>query len=104
VTQGCCATVYRGDWCRPGKCSRAGKLERNGKWYCATHDPVKIEKDKSIRQEKYESARRERYIQYAAPELLAALQKAMKLLAWDDPTVEQDGASEARAAIKKALG
>lgn len=39
----------------------------------------------------------------AAPELLEALQKAMHLLAWDDPEVTQDGAAQARAAIAKAL-
>lgn len=39
----------------------------------------------------------------AAPELLEALQVAMRLLAWDDPNVNQAGAAQARAAIAKAM-
>lgn len=40
----------------------------------------------------------------ASPSVLAALKKAMKMLAWDDPAVFQDGAEEARAAVAKAEG
>jgi hypothetical protein len=45
----CCAEVngrgwYGADgWCR-AKCHRAGSVERDGKLYCRTHDPVAVEK------------------------------------------------------------
>lgn len=31
-------------WPKYRKCSRHGKIERDGKWYCKQHDPVAAEK------------------------------------------------------------
>jgi hypothetical protein len=36
-------------------CQRAAKIERGGKWYCATHDPVKVAERNSKRNAKWEA-------------------------------------------------
>jgi hypothetical protein len=39
----CCATHYKNCW-HPGvQCENNAKIERDGKWYCGTHDPAKQE-------------------------------------------------------------
>lgn len=37
----CCATV-QGEYSHSYTCGRAAKHEREGKWYCGTHDPVAV--------------------------------------------------------------
>lgn len=45
----CCAEVWgRYDY---HKCSRAGRVERDGKWYCKQHDPVEVERKRKESQE-----------------------------------------------------
>lgn len=39
VKQRCCVKV--GEWLRY-TCSKTGKVERDGKWYCGTHDPIAV--------------------------------------------------------------
>jgi hypothetical protein len=42
----CMETIYRGPWDHSSRCSRKGKVERDGKRYCGQHDPVAVkEKD-----------------------------------------------------------
>lgn len=49
--QQCCVEVW-GEW-RSHQCSRAGKIERDGKFYCGQHDPVAIkEKDEEKRRQR----------------------------------------------------
>lgn len=40
MSQQCCKEVWRSGTWRPGRCSKPGKIEREGKFYCSVHDPV----------------------------------------------------------------
>ncbi len=86
----CSATVYGGGFRSP-PCSNPGKVERDGKWYCGTHDPVRVEKKrkerdkqwnaewdkKAARQEENRAKRTEIERRAAAyPDLLEALKAA----------------------------
>ena len=50
MSERCCKT-WRKEWITK-QCSRNGKVERDGKWYCTQHDPVEVKKrrDKSYRE------------------------------------------------------
>ena len=37
------------------RCSRNGKVERGGKWYCKQHDPVAVEERRVVRQREWEA-------------------------------------------------
>ena len=39
----CSAHVYNGLSFRPSKCSKSGRYEEDGKFYCAVHRPSKVE-------------------------------------------------------------
>ena len=43
----CCEMIYR------HQCSKSGKIERDGKWYCGTHDPVRIKEKREERGRKW---------------------------------------------------
>lgn len=70
----CCARIYF----KHKACSRTGKVDRDGKWYCGTHDPVAIKKAAEDRHARYKAAHEERMreirLQQAAPDLLEALE------------------------------
>jgi len=92
-------------------CEYAGKVERDGKWFCGIHDPVKkAEKDK-VRQEKYDAAyqasQRRYRLHAAAPDLLAALQELVARCDGEEG-IRKDGSNiqtmQAHAAIAKAEG
>lgn len=79
-TATCCAKVPKGSdgWRTSYKpCTRQGKVERYGKWYCGQHDPQAREDryQKKRDQWKVEAAEQERQrrIAEAAPNLLALL-------------------------------
>lgn len=41
----CCAKLSesgRFGWMHPRNCRLAAKIERDGEWYCGTHDPVRV--------------------------------------------------------------
>src|SRR4051812_8790364 len=58
-------------------CQKAAKIEREGKWYCGTHDPVaKKKRDETTRarwQAKFEADVNRDRIRSHAPQLLDAL-------------------------------
>lgn len=110
------------------QCSKSGKIERDGKWYCGTHDPVRIKEKREERDRKWSekfraqrSAREQREKDEAEqkrrsdlfPELLEALEKLLGMFESEIHN-EYDGTSalesrlaeadEARAAITKARG
>jgi hypothetical protein len=70
---------------RYAKCSRNGSIERDGKWYCKTHDPLAIEEKRKKREIKYEieskKLLKEFYLRRAAPDLLEAIETIKKSLA-----------------------
>lgn len=93
-------------------CGRTAKVEREGKWYCGTHDPVKRKENAEqslvkYRQESEERAKQCR-LQAAAPQLLAALEGMLK--AYSNTPWGQIGChfahecDKARAAIQAAKG
>ena len=47
TTQGCSKKVWSGYG--QYDCSRAGKIEEGGKWYCATHAPSKVAARAAVR-------------------------------------------------------
>ena len=49
--ENCSAGVWQG-W-RSLSCSRKGKIERDGKWYCKQHDPVAIKARRDETDRKY---------------------------------------------------
>lgn len=75
----CSKTVYgRGRWPQPHGCIRNGSVERDGKWYCAQHDPVaKKERDAERRaaaDARWAVIEKQRKLEAAAPALLQALE------------------------------
>ena len=110
------------------QCSKSGKIERDGRWYCGTHDPVRIKEKQQERDRKWSerfraqrSASEQREKDEAEqkrradlfPELLEHLEKLLGMFESEIHN-EYDGTSalesrlaeadEARAAITKARG
>ena len=67
--QRCCGRVWT-DF-RSGGCSAKGKIEREGKFYCMRHDPVRVEEKRIERQKQFN-------IKYAAWRDKAAMQERRK--------------------------
>lgn len=105
----CCARVYPAEmrFPSPRPCHRNASIERDGKWYCGTHDPVKKAERSRLSQQKWDKQSAERMrdlrLKLAAPELLEALVALYESI---DSCVEltPDALRQARAAIKKATG
>lgn len=49
----CSRQTYSGGW--PRACIRAGKVERDGKWYCKQHDPDAVKAKKEARYKKIQA-------------------------------------------------
>lgn len=102
----CCATVTHGKgWNRSEvACGRAASVERDDKWYCKLHDPVRRAERKAKRKAEWNARmteERARYrIQAAAPEMLAALQAV--LVCPDHDKIPQDILVQLRAAVDAA--
>jgi len=112
----CCKKIYTGSWSQTSRsCSRAGTVERDGKFYCKQHDPVRIkekqEKDRLEREQVWEERRRIKKLEKAAPELLEALKAAereledwMSVAKGDDEEKTRMTLVTIKKAIKKAEG
>lgn len=104
TTANCCAKVAKGSdgWrTRYAQCTRAGKVEREGEWYCGQHDPQAREtrREASINQwhaDAIEQNRRRRLAE-AAPDLLA-------LLIESQDNISGDWRDRRDAAVAKATG
>ena len=48
-----CEGIKRGTWHRH-RCITNGSIERDGKWYCGIHDPVKIAEKRKRGKEKWD--------------------------------------------------
>lgn len=113
----CCAAIYKGSVgirSRYASCTRAGKVERDGKWYCGQHDPEAVKARRQKADERLDAQIAEEMrvgrIRAAAPTLLEAL-KALLLvpeIADCDPRDKdpetQVAERNARAAIAAATG
>lgn len=89
----CCEEVCRdrNSW-RPTwePCGKTAKFEREGKWYCGTHDPVKREEKRNTKRiawrQKWAAEEEDRRLRSAAPDLLQCLKTAITIIGHpDDP-------------------
>ena len=91
-------------------CCNSGVVERDGKWWCAIHDPVKVKERRTkgyAAWEEKSKRRAEKWIlESAAPALLAACQQMENALnVYPRNVVDINKAGEAiSAAIRKARG
>jgi hypothetical protein len=106
----CCERVWPSDaWSRSASCKKTAKVERGGKHYCGTHDPVarkekKDARDAEMRKKIAEESRIGR-IRHAAPELLEALQEAIAVIKRIKPPENGMGTIvRGEDAIRKATG
>lgn len=106
----CCASVPKGTIgirTRYEQCSRVGKVERDGKWYCGQHDPQARKARDQEKMERWRSQMEERdrrfRLEKAAPDLLEAL-KAMMAQYCGSGVLSFEHMQLARAAIAKAEG
>ena len=115
----CCGNVFRGGYSHyTSICGKNAKFERDGKWYCGTHDPVAKKEKAAIRyaewDAKYEARRasekaaeKARKEKEAKAEMFGQLLEALRLC-YDHcrlyyPEVGHNNVGESvRAAIAKA--
>jgi uncharacterized Zn finger protein (UPF0148 family) len=129
--QKCSEIVWPAGAFRGHQCHNSAKIQRDGKWFCGTHDPVAVieKRDKKNAEFRAEVAARQKLQSEAAakrneqerraacfPELLEALKLALQALEaiGDEMTVGErytnagqyllDSLNPARAAIAKAEG
>lgn len=53
MSEKCCKRMYSPFSIRGIPCSRAGKVEHDGKWYCGAHSPERVAKRKEKQQAKW---------------------------------------------------
>jgi uncharacterized Zn finger protein (UPF0148 family) len=74
VKHNCCAIASSGFYnTYRSKCSKTAKYERDGKWYCGTHDPVAVKARVDARNEEWK-------IEWAANEAQAKEKDAARIL------------------------
>jgi len=61
---------------RQHPCGKRGKVERGGKWYCGTHDPVRRAEKQKARDAEWQRQNEEREAQWAKEEANAAAHAA----------------------------
>ena len=112
----CEEQIYDNIVWHPHQCTNNAKAERDGKWYCSIHDPVKImerQKTRDKKQDEKMAAFRKQYrLTAAAPDLYEAtggllsivyeMQELDFIPPWNDE--EARIITHAAAAIKKADG
>lgn len=77
------------------QCYHPGKVQVDGKWYCAVHDPAYIKKKRDAEQHKYDEKWAKRWIEIQGPALLALVEKMQPLIH------DTEIAAEANALIAK---
>lgn len=101
-THYCSGEVYEARSMSFYSCSRKAKFERNGKWYCGTHDPVtkkeKQEAKLNAFKAKIKEDQKRRAIEECAHEMLELLIDAR------DNGVNEAWIKRRDAVIKKAMG
>ncbi len=98
VEHRCEARVPEPDgWGRSRSCPNRGKFERNGKWYCGIHDPVrKAEKEKQRDLEYNAESKRRGWNIGRQDRFKTAMKNALSLL-------ENEKRIDARLALARAL-
>ena len=97
----CCGKVWmKISFARQRQCDRNGTVQREGKWYCASHDPEAIAKRKAASEikwkQKFEYDRVRIRLSFAAPKLLAACEAAL-------PWLQQRGNEEIVKQVEEAI-
>lgn len=104
----CCALVYGSDAWRSFPCSRAGTIEREGKWYCKMHDPVAKKERDDAKMAEYDTACIKRAaidkMNRAAPAMHEALKAIVEYEANPDFSLWAKRIDAARAALAKDDG
>ena len=92
-------------------CGKTAKVERDGKWYCGIHDPVRVAAKRAERDAEYARKCTERSAKWsmerAAPDLLAALKAVVHRTELGTALfhkLTEENAEQALAAIAKAEG
>lgn len=112
----CCGRIYGGSY-RGHPCGNTGKFEHDGKWYCGTHDPVRLaakyDKAEAEREAKWaariESQAKAEYARKVAqdkvdlfPELVAALEDLMEYAGIIEERCDAVATTAAREILAKA--
>lgn len=105
----CCYKIPRASGWRTvyEPCTRKGKVEREGKWYCGQHDPVaRKERNDKARAEhdaRWEAQRKKWTLEQAAPDLYAALTQAIGPLEYAYRNVSSVTADKVKQQILPAM-
>lgn len=67
-------------------CPKTGKVERDGKWYCGTHDPVKIKERQEKRNAKWEAESEAQIAKYRAENIQKYRNELLNALCRNIPT------------------
>lgn len=102
----CIESVSKGPWSRRYRCSFKAKVEREGKGYCAIHDPVKVKERADEREAAYEAKSaldsRRRALGYLGGRACKALQRLHEVVELGLDINLYDGGDEVREILKAA--
>lgn len=108
----CCERVHDGGrMVSLHGCTKPAKVEREGRWYCIIHDPLRVAKKDAERAAKYEAGmvvmRKRWALEEAAEDLLAACEEALLWINGSDEAYTESETymkitEKLRAAINKA--
>lgn len=112
----CQKHIYDGGSFRGYSCSRKGKVERNGRWYCNQHDPVAVAERDKRKNEEWERQWEEKKVRRAEQEAqridnerklaaFPALVEACNLALGEAPwcPLGEDVKAKLKAALRAAL-
>lgn len=69
----CCARIPYGQMARTRPCKCAGTIERDGKHYCSTHDPLNVDRRMTKRDLTAQAKLRVKRLQARAPQMKGLL-------------------------------
>lgn len=81
-------------------CSKKSKVERDGKWYCGTHDPVRVKEKKDARSAKWDADMAADRAARVKRENLAAAERKVIVAAEADYDGLQGSGRDLRVAIQ----
>ena len=102
----CSETITKPGMWRSFPCSRYGKVQRDGRWYCAQHDPEQVAKRaKEIRTRHNEKSRKNRIkwtLGFAGGGLLETCRKSIDWVesGATDTTVRDEICAQAKEIVK----
>ena len=104
----CCKRVYGHGRTFGSMCSKPGKVEIGGNWYCATHDPAAVQRRTEKWRKEYDAKRaieRKKWaLESAAPALLESLEAVIAVYDASGGAPAPVTIERYRALVKKARG